>query len=137
MRRIAVILSAAAVLALGLATPASAAVLPTYCHLGAGKIAVSTSTATRSLDIRWPGLSCTAPATGTGVSVLLYAWNGSSWYFVNNAYNVSTTSLSQPAGAVVDSCPHRALVKARVTYIVTSSTTQTKTPYWTNTTICS
>jgi hypothetical protein len=121
----------------GQAEPASAA-LPAYCHLDAGKIALATSTTTRSVNARWPGFTCTTPGP-MGYDAKLFVWNGASWQYLSNPYaNGSKTAVTSfPGHSITVSCPHQALVRISVAYRFYLSHTSYKQIYWTNSAICS
>jgi hypothetical protein len=113
VRRLIVPLLAELMLAGALAAPASAA-LPAGCHLAAGKIVAGTSTRTRSVDARWPGITCTASGS-LWIIAQLWTEPGRTWMAGAQVVEVaSAASLS--GGSAVFHCTHRAPTQIRVTY---------------------
>ena len=121
----------------GLAGPASAT-LPAFCHIDAGKIALDTSKATRSVDARWPGFTCTTPGP-MGYDAKLFVWTGAAWVFVSNPYgNGSRTAVTSfPGLSITVSCPHGAVVRMSLAYRYYSGHVSYKQIYWTSSTTCS
>jgi hypothetical protein len=119
------------------AVPAHATTPPPECHYTAGKVAAQTSTLSRKIDVRWPGMTCAGSVVSTGVKVQVLYQSGKSWLFYTTAYRLDPAPLVLPAGSVHASCPHLAVVKARIIYVVHFATATTQSYLVTNLTRCS
>ena len=146
MRRLAVVLlSAIALLTIGLAGPASAVQgFPPGCHLNAGKIAASTSTVTRSINVRWPGVTCDSTVNyGVTYYAWLNTWNGSTWAQALTPFYqqpvAGGTIFSTPGVATIAHCGHRTLVRVKVQYLIGTghSGGYYYQAYYTNAAVCS
>ncbi len=140
MKRLLLAVLAFGTMLLGPAIPAQAA-LPTGCTVNAGKILASTSTANRAVDIRYPGITCTAVHYVIATHTSLYSLTGTTWVTVASvAYSQAVFSVSSMSGASFHvSCPHKTRVQARISYGVRDSSTGMwwSVRYLTPTTICS
>jgi hypothetical protein len=135
--RLLTVLSVAGVLVL-VAIPAQASAPPPSCHYTAGKLVAQTSTANRKVDVRWPGVTCTAPVVGTAVTAQVLYLSGKTWLFYGNALKVPESSaLVVAAMSVSASCPHKALSKVRIVYTFSFGSATTKSYLQTNAAICS